>query len=95
MHDPSCASRTTGPAQPIAMSRRDLLVSTAAAGVAALGGHLEAQDQNTMTPLLQKAPGIGGLLYPQQNRWRNVFDLSGTAPAPFDRGALQLERTLQ
>ncbi|MGD9616542.1 MAG: sugar-binding domain-containing protein [Alphaproteobacteria bacterium] len=64
-----------------AISRRDLLSATTMAGAASLvGGLASAQAQpQTDTPLPRQRPGPepGGLLYPQQNQFRNVMDLSG------------------
>lgn len=64
------------PEDSTAISRRDLLLSTTVAGVATVGGQAIAQDRR-IEPLPRQAPGRGGLLYPQQNRQRNVLDLSG------------------
>jgi beta-galactosidase/beta-glucuronidase len=63
------------------MSRRDLLLASTMAGAASLvGSHAVAQSQpRPSTPLPRTAPegGSSGLLYPRQNRLRNVMDLSG------------------
>src|SRR4051812_8285695 len=61
------------------MSRRELLVSTTAAGTAAIvGGHADAQERpDAVRPQKAAAPGRGGLLYPQQNQRRNLLDISG------------------
>ena len=63
---------------PDAMSRRDFLSLTAAAGALGLAGsHAVAQSQPDSPPVRGAAAGRDGLLYPQQNFIRNVLDLSG------------------
>lgn len=62
-----------------ALSRRDLLLSTAVAGVAAVGASRAVAQEGADATRSQTArePGRGGLLFPQQNQHRNVLDLSG------------------
>lgn len=66
-----------------AMSRREFLSRTAAAGVVMTAGTLPEGQPGVQLALSAPisgsaiAPGHGGLLYPQQNQARNVFDTSG------------------
>jgi beta-glucuronidase len=63
----------------IDVNRRDILSATAAVGAASLvAGRALAQTQpGAAQPQGSSAPGRGGLLRPQQNRFRNVLDISG------------------
>ena len=61
-----------------ALDRRDLLRGAAAAGAVALASHAVAQEKPELPrPRQAPEPGRGGLLYPRQNQYRNVLDLSG------------------
>jgi beta-glucuronidase len=62
-----------------AMSRRELVLGTGAAGAASLvGGRALAQSRaEAAVPSGIGGAGQGGLLYPQQNHLRNLLDLSG------------------
>jgi beta-glucuronidase len=62
---------------PDAISRRELLIRSAAAGVVAAGGHLSAQQPADPSRPPGQAGPAGGLLHPRQNQFRNVLDLSG------------------
>lgn len=62
-----------------AMSRRDFVsITTAAGGGLLAGGHAGAQSRpDSSLPQGATTSGRGGLLYPQQNQVRNVLDTSG------------------
>jgi beta-glucuronidase len=72
--DPSSSSPSD------ALSRRDFLQKTTAAGIgaAALGSSdAHAAPQAARPAAGPSTPSRGGLLYPQQNQTRNLLDLSG------------------
>ena len=81
---------TAGRTPDDAVSRRELLLSTGAAGAVVMVGHAAAQEKlDPPRPREATEPGRGGLLYPQQNRHRSVFDLSGLwrfQPDPKEEG---------
>lgn len=62
-----------------AMTRRDFVLgATVAAGASAVFGGGVGRAQDAPAPAsLRPGGGQAGLLYPQQNAYRNVFDLSG------------------
>jgi beta-glucuronidase len=62
-----------------AISRREFVgITTAAGGALFAGGYAGAQSRTDSTlPQGAATSGRGGLLYPQQNQTRNVLDISG------------------
>ncbi len=76
--DDHIEAERTNTADPV--SRRDFLAATALAGAVSLGGgSASGQVRRDANPgaATAAAPAPAGLLYPQQNELRNLFDLSG------------------
>jgi beta-glucuronidase len=76
-------------AQSDAINRRDLLLGATVAGAAIAVGHAARGQPDPPAPRKVSEPGRGGLLYPQQNRHRNLLDLSGLwefQPDPKEEG---------
>lgn len=70
------------------LSRRQFLTGSAAmVGATLLPGSATVKAQpESPRPLAAPTPGRGGLLYPQQNRHRNMLDLSGLWQFQLDPG---------